>query len=248
MDKEVLLKLGFSRREVEAYFVLVNSEEATASEISNKTNESRTNTYDTLNSLIKKGIVSFIVKNNTKYFIAASPKKLLDWIELKKSELLVQQALVEKLVPEISRIRKVNEKKVAVEVFEGVEGVRTVLRETLESCKNSDRNFLVFGAIADKLREWDPIFHKKYYKERLAAKIRTRYISIKGTKLPSAPLSEYRYLPKEFKSFAATSIHGDEVSFWLVTNPPVVILIKDKNFADTYRSNFEVLWKMARVG
>ena len=77
MNKEVLLKLGLSQRETEAYYTLLEREEALASEISERTKESRTNTYDTLNSLIKKGLVSYVIKNNKKYFIATDPKKLM---------------------------------------------------------------------------------------------------------------------------------------------------------------------------
>jgi sugar-specific transcriptional regulator TrmB len=246
MDKEILLRLGLSRREAEAYYSLLQTDEALASEISNKTKESRTNTYDTLKSLIKKGLVSYVIKNNRKYFIATHPRKLLDWIELRKEEIEEEKKIVENLIPDLKKLRFPKEKKVVVEVYEGKEGIRTMLKETVESSRESKKEFLIFGAIAGHLRELDPIYHERYYIERKKFKIKSRYIFIEGEKHPKAPFSQYKYLPGHYKSFVATAIHGEEVSFWLLTKPEIVILIKSKELAETYRSNFEALWKIAK--
>lgn len=246
MEKETLIKLGLSKREAEVYYELLKVEDALASEISEKTQESRTNTYDTINSLIKKGIVSYVIKNNRKYFMAANPKRLLEWMELRKEEIEKEEEIVKKMIPDLMKLRLPKEKKVIVEVYEGKEGARTMLKETIDSTKESkDKEFLIFGAIAGHLRDLDPIYHERYYRERKKYKIKTKYIFIEGEKYPTAPYSEYRYLPKHYKSFAATAIHGDEVSFWLLTNPIVIILVKNKEFAETYRNNFKALWKIA---
>ncbi len=246
MNKETLLKLGLSRREVEVYYTLLSVEEALASGISENTYESRTNIYDTLNSLIKKGLVSYVIKNNRKYFMSTNPKKLLEWIELKKEEVEKEEKIVESLIPDLLKLKLPKEKKVVVEVYEGKEGLRTMFKETIESSRETKKEFLIFGAIAGVLRELDPIYHERYYKERKKYKIKSRYIFIEGEKHPIAPYSEYKYLPKVYKSFVATTVHGDEVSFWLLTKPEIVILIKSKDLAETYRNNFEVLWKFAK--
>jgi sugar-specific transcriptional regulator TrmB len=246
MNKETLTSFGLSKRESEAYYTLLQVEEALASELSEKTKESRTNMYDTLNSLIKKGLVSYVIKNNKKYFMATNPRKLLEWLELKKQEIEHEKQTAEKLIPELLKLKLPTEKSVIVEVYEGKEGIRTMLKETVDSSVIAKKEFLIFGAIAGHLRELDPIYHERYYKERQEKKIHTRYIFIEGEKHPMAPYSEYRYLPKHYKSFVATAIHGEEVSFWLLTNPPVVILVKNKGFAETYRNNFEQLWKQAK--
>lgn len=246
MHKDKFIELGLSRREAEVYYTLLRVDEALASEISEKTHESRTNTYDTINSLIKKGIVSYVIKNNRKYFMATHPKKLLDWIELKKEEIEKEKKSVEKIIPDLLKLRLPKEKKVVVEVYEGKEGLRTMLKETVESSRESKKEFLIFGAVAGYLRKLDPIYHKRYYSERKKHQIKSRYIFIEGEKHPLAPCSEYRYLPKHYRSFVATTIHGNEVSFWLLTKPEIVILIKNKELAETYRNNFEVLWNVAK--
>jgi sugar-specific transcriptional regulator TrmB len=246
MHKETLIGLGLSSREAEAYYVLLMVEEALASEVASKTGESRTNTYDTLAGLIKKGLASYVIKNNKKYFMAHHPKKLLEWMELRKEEISKQEGVVASLLPDLEALRKPKEKGVVVEVYEGKEGMRTMFKETVDSSVKSKKEFLVFGAIAGHLRELDPIYHERYYKERAKKKVKTRYVFIEGEKHPVAPYSSYRYLPKIYRSFVATAIHGDEVSFWLLTKPEIVILVRSKEFAETFRGNFEALWKLAR--
>lgn len=178
--------------------------------------------------------------------MAVNPKKLVEWIDLKKEEIEKEKEKAEKLIPDLLKLKLPTEKKVIVEVYEGKEGLRTMFKETVESSKESKKEFLIFGAIAGHLRELDPIYHERYYKERKKYNIKSRYIFIEGEEHPIAPYSEYRYLPKIYKSFVATAIHGEEVSFWLLTKPEVVILVKNKEFADMYRSNFEALWKLAK--
>jgi sugar-specific transcriptional regulator TrmB len=247
MDKDILIESGLSNREADTYFELLAVEEALASEISEKTKESRTNTYDTLNSLIKKGLVSYVIKSNKKYFIATNPGKLLDWLDLKKDKLESDRNKIKELLPDLKKLRLPKEKKIEVEVYEGIEGLRTVYGETVEESRRTKKEFLIFGAIAGKVRELDPIYHKKHYVERKKYRIKARYIFIEGEAHPIAPYSQYKYLPKIYENFAATTVQGNQVAFWLLTKPEIVILIKSKKLADTYRNNFEVLWKVAKI-
>jgi sugar-specific transcriptional regulator TrmB len=246
MDKEFLIKLGLSRREAEVYDVLLHVEDSLASDISEKTKESRTNTYDTLKSLIKKGLVGYVIKNNKKYFMATNPKKLLDWIEMKKEDLEKERKLAEKMIPELLNLKISPEQKVQVEVFEGKEGFRTALNKTIDSAKKGNKEILMLSALAGILRDLDPIYQARYYAEKKKEKIKTRYLFTKDSNFPISPNSEYRYLPDDYKSVVATSIHGDSVIFWLVIQPLTAIIVDSKELAESYRSNFELIWKNAK--
>ena len=84
MDISILIKAGLTNRESEAYLALLQLQEALVSEISKKTKENRTHIYDTLNSLIEKGFVSYVIKNGKKYFRAAPPEKLIEYLGLSR--------------------------------------------------------------------------------------------------------------------------------------------------------------------
>jgi sugar-specific transcriptional regulator TrmB len=247
MNIETLTSLGLSKREAEVYFVLLHVEDALASEVSSKTKEARTNTYDTLNSLIKKGLVSYVIKNNKKYFLAADPKNLLKWMEVRKDEIEKEKKLVEKMIPDLKNLRSDKEKKVRVEVFEGKEGFRTALNKTIESARNGNKEILMLNALANILQEIDPIYQEKYYNLKKQEKIHTKYIFNGRVKMPKSPNAEYKFLDFPPNNLATTSIHGDSVIFWLITEPLIAIIVESKELAESYRNNFNELWKIAKA-
>ena len=78
--KDKLQELGLTEREAEAYLALFNFDETTATELAKITKEHRTNIYDSLNGLIKKGLIAYNIKNNVKHYFVSNPEKLLDYI------------------------------------------------------------------------------------------------------------------------------------------------------------------------
>lgn len=55
---------------------------------------------------------------------------------------------------------------------------------------------------------------------------------------------QFRYL--DIKSEATTTIFKDKVAIHILTQKPMIIVIKNKQIADTYRDHFEILWKVAK--
>lgn len=246
MNTEILVSLGLSKREAEVYYALLQMDDSLASNISEKTKEARTNTYDTLNSLIKKGLVGYVIKNNKKYFMATDPKNLLKWMDLRKDEIEKEKRFVESLIPDLKKLRLLQEKKVKVEVFEGKEGFRTALNRTIEDAKAGNKEILMLNALANVLKKIDPIYQAKYYLLKKQEKIHTRYIFNNKVDMPKSPNAEYKFLNFPQNNLAATSIHGDSVIFWLITEPLIAIIVESKELAESYRNNFDELWKIAK--
>lgn len=247
MNTEVLIKFGLSKREAEVYYNLLKVEDSLASDISEKTHEARTNTYDTLNSLIKKGLASYVIKNNKKYYMATDPKNLLKWMDFKKDEIEKEKKLIENLMPDLKKLRLPQEKKVKVEVFEGKDGFRTALNRTIEDAKKGKKEILMLNALANILQKIDPIYQAKYYLIKKQQKIHTRYIFNTRVDIPKSPNSEYKFLSAPQNNLATTSIHGDSVIFWLITDPLIAIIVESKELAESYRNNFNELWKIAKA-
>ena len=68
MKEKALRKFGLSDREIRVYIVLLELGEALASKIAQKTDTPRTLVYDILEKLLDKGVVSYVIKSNKKYF------------------------------------------------------------------------------------------------------------------------------------------------------------------------------------
>ncbi|MDO8480761.1 MAG: helix-turn-helix domain-containing protein [Nanoarchaeota archaeon] len=234
MEIEKLVALGFTRREAGAYLALLELEEAKAGEIATQAKEDRTNIYDSLRSLIKKGIVSSVLKGNKTYYRVSPPEKLRRSIEEKEK-------VLQELLPALERRYRSHKPRPTVESYEGKEGVKAILSDILEEGKP----FVCFGA-TDKAAELLPEYTQRYLAIRERKKIHARQLYTEGGKVLESPVSEFRALPKEYASPATTIIYGDKVAIfmWFVT-PLTVVLIKSKEAAKAYKSHFEFMWKSA---
>ena len=59
--------------------------------------------------------------------------------------------------------------------------------------------------------------------------------------------AEVRYIPKEYKTPTETTIYGEKVAIFLLTEEPKAILIKSKTIAEAYRNYFNLLWKVGKT-
>ena len=74
--QDVLEAIGLSKNESKVYLFLLRLGSSTATEITKESCVHRSNVYDALESLIKKGCVSYIKKMDRTYFAAANPENL----------------------------------------------------------------------------------------------------------------------------------------------------------------------------
>ena len=235
MDADKLVTLGFTKREAQAYLALLKLEEAKAGEIAELTKEDRTNVYDSLKNLIKKGLVSYVIKENKTYYRIAPPEKLKNYLQEKEKTL-------QEILPDLTKIYKSYTPKPVIEVYEGKEGIKTIMSDLLKEGKE----FVGFGA-TDRASVLLPEFTKRYLKEREKKKIKARQIYPKGERILPSKLSTFKAIPKEFCGPATTLIYGNKVALfmWFI-EPPVVVLIKNKEAAQAYKNQFEFMWKMVK--
>jgi len=86
---EILRELGFSEREIKVYLALLKLGQTTVGPIAAKTRMQHSKVYQTLEKLIDKGLVSFVLKSKTKHFEAQDPKHILILSKKKKESLKI---------------------------------------------------------------------------------------------------------------------------------------------------------------
>ena len=86
------------------------------------------------------------------------------------------------------------------------------------------------------------IYSKVRYK---GAEIKVKIIAY-DKKITNIPLAEIRYLPKKYESPVAMNIYGNKTAIILWAEKPIVIAIREKEIADSYRNHFELMWKLAK--
>jgi len=242
MKKQVLLSIGLTGNEADVYLALLELGSSLVNEIVKKTGINRTNIYDCLEKLIEKGIVSYVIKNNRKHFYAAEPKRLIRYIEEKEEKVKEEKERVKEILPDLERIVPVK-KEESVEVYEGKEGLKTILEDILRS----KQNVLTYGSegnFSGILR-----FYFKHYLRRLEkTKIKMKVIfNYDDTKKPFKwKFAEVKYVPKHYKTPTETTIYGNKVAIFLLTKEPKAILIRSKNISESYKKYFNLLWKVGR--
>lgn len=241
--KAVLLEIGLSEREADLYLRAIKHKEITASQIAKISYESRTHTYDTINNLIKKGLLTYVIKDNVKYFKAVNPERFLDYLREKEAKIREEEKSVKEIIPQLKEIQsKIGEEETKIEIYEGKEGLKSLLNGIVREGKD----FVTWGATT-KVKEYIPEFViQKYLNERKKKNIKARQLFTSFYGVLESPLSDNRTLPKEFASPTTTLVYGNKVAIFLWTEVPKIILVESKELAKSYKSYFELLWKFGR--
>ncbi|OGP22433.1 MAG: hypothetical protein A2054_09695 [Deltaproteobacteria bacterium GWA2_55_10] len=232
--KEELIELGLTERETDAYLALYNFKETTATELAKITKEHRTNIYDSLNGLIKKGLITYVIKNGTNYYKVSDPNRLVDYANEKEK-------LAESLTNQLKDKLKLQKNKPIVEVYEGKEGFKSILYKILKEGKT------LYGIGASE--EWEkrfPFQLSNYMKERQKRNIHAKLLYVKGTKPMMHKMNEIKFLPLEFAQPSTIAIFGDYVVVLMWSDPLVATLTKSEQLSQSFKNYFDLLWKITK--
>ena len=163
MDETLLEKLGLTKGEIKVYLALNKLGESSIGHIGKESKVSKSKMYDILDKLIEKGLVGYITKEGTKYFMANDPHMILEYIEKKEDELgNTKKEVVAEVLPQLMMQRASVSKKRVAEMYEGLNGIKAI-REELMLTFNAGATLLVLGApkVANvKWEGWFLDFHK----------------------------------------------------------------------------------------
>jgi sugar-specific transcriptional regulator TrmB len=234
MNYEIELhEAGLTGNEAKVYNELLITGSISANNLSKRIGVDRSLTYTLLNNMVEKGLVKYIKKSGKKYFEASEPENLLNPIKEK-------EALISNLIPKLKSIQTSSHKAFDVSVYEGREGLRTVMKELIKQKKACG-----FGGTG---RAYDTFYESVHWmKEMEKKKFELRLIMPKkyaGHTFTKAKFANVKYL--KIKSEVTTMIFEDQISIHSVLDKPKVIVIKDKDIADSYRNHFEILWQQAK--
>lgn len=243
MDTTYLREIGLTDNEIRIYLEALKRGESLASELAESTGVNRTLTYQILNNLMKRGLLSYVIKNNVKYFKAATPTKIIDF--LKEKEMNIQ-----KLIPDLLKLAKPQEKKYSVELYEGEEGLKTILNDIIRS---KPKEFLDFTSGMTTVIL--PLYYMENWEnKRIKAKIPARFLfndteigRKRGSQLAKLKYSEVRYLPKDLISPSHIYIYEDKLVITLWGKEfRFGIRLKSQEIANRFREFFEWFWKLGK--
>jgi len=241
--EEILKNLGLSNHEATIYMALLQRGSLLAGKIASITKINRSLVYTILNNLIEKGLISYAIRENRKYFKAVEPEKFLDILKENKLKIKKQEENFKEILPKLKNLHAV-EKEQKVEIYRGKQGLKTIFEDVLRT----NKDYIAYGPggiIEKTLRFYFP----NYMKRRLKLKLKVKLIlneSFKGKEFMKFPLTELKYLPDEFHSVCDTIIYGNKVVTLFLLGGPMALLIESKDLAKGYKNHFKLLWKIAK--
>jgi len=250
MDYKKLEQLGLTSGESRVYLALLKLKNSTVGPIVKESKVTNSRVYDVLERLIEKGLVSFSIKEKTKYFQALPPKRLKDLLEKKEKEIEENKELLDSLMPQLETLSDKN-KEEGVQIFKGKKGVLTayeILLDSLEkgeevkyffSNKKGDKKaledfYITYPQFGSKIK--NSYRDKKIIWKGLGSKEgsidpKIKFMQVRTTKLP---------VPGNY------DLTQESVLMISWGEKPLAILIKSQEIAKYLLDYFDAIWEMAK--
>jgi sugar-specific transcriptional regulator TrmB len=248
MDTQMLEKIGFTNSEIKVYLKLLELGSIMTGELAKKAGVSRSKIYEVLDKLKEKGLVSYVIKENVKYFQASKADNLKDYIMQKKKDVEDQVIAVEQIVASLNKIQINNSEKQTSTVFEDDKGIKTVFNEIISTLGRGEEYYAFAASEANYTKEFS-VFIRNYHRRREQKKIHVKLLSC--SKIKNKVLSElgqYKFIDFRFsdEKFPTATIIFDSKVFIYTWNNPTGILIESKEISKQYKDMFLDMWARSK--
>ncbi len=251
--KLILDKLDLNPMEKDVFIANFEVGIGPASAIAKKAGLNRVTAYEALRRLSKKGLVRIGAKRNTKikYFEVEDVQNLENALAKRRENIETALDDLKKLAPELNSLRKGAPDRPQVLFYEGAEGIKNVLMDTL----NQKPDIILSFTSGDMLETgFDRKFLNDYWRKRTEMKIPSNGIipdtaKARGIFTPEKnqrELRQLKFIPPETYPFEnELDIYGDNVSIIsLSPDDEYGVIIRSRSIAKGLRSIFELLWKL----
>ena len=103
MNEKLLQEIGLANSEITVYITLLKTGSIKVGDLIKRVNLHRSRVYEAINRLTEKGLVSYAIKNNIKFFEATDPERLVIYIEEQKEKLNEKEKSIKKIIPELKQ-------------------------------------------------------------------------------------------------------------------------------------------------
>jgi sugar-specific transcriptional regulator TrmB len=240
---EKLKNTGLTTSESKVYLFLLQYKEAKAGIISKKANILSSHIYNILEKLLEKGIISFKIVNNIKVYRPVNPENLFFIIREKEKQIEKEKKELREFISTLKTIEVKPNKENDFKYFEGINGIRSMFSEFTDILKTNSTVHIASAPIA--YEKWNAFLLEYFQGPRMKKNVHQQLIvpiSMKkyGKEREKLKLLEIKYTKIEQETEFGVS--GDYLYFLSQGEKPYALLIKDKNFANTQKKIFDVLW------
>lgn len=250
MIENQMAERWLSRNESRIYMALLKLGMSTAKPIIEKTGMHRQIVYNTLDSLIKKGLASYVIQNNRKHFLASDPHQIMKFFDEKEDEIKQEKESFGKIITELCKIRDQHKESQEAVLYKGNKGIRSILDDVIREGKE----IFIIGAsdseaeaLQYNIKYTFPGFYRDKEKKKISAKIIYSIDMRERAKdLSRMKYTEARVLPREFTSNSGIMIYGSKTAIIFWGAEPFGVVISSSDIAESNRKHFSILWKISK--
>lgn len=249
MDTEILEKIGLSRAEIKVYLALLELGISTVGAVTKRSGIPSSNIYPILDNLASKGLISHTITANKRHYKAEDPNRLKDFIKEQKQQLENQETKLSFLISDLSKIQCKLEKTQESFTYEGIKGIKTALEFVLKVLKKEDTFYVIDASkiMTEKLIGYFNDFANRRAKQGIKYKIIYGAESIEFAKeRKKYKLTEVKVLPEGIIIPSVFWIFKDYVVIAVFSDNPIALMIKNKQMAEGFLANFNLLWCISK--
>ncbi len=240
--KELSDIAGFNDKKSKVYMALLDTGEATASEIAKKAGLKRTTVYNILPELISESLISSTKHKGKKYFYIDSPKDIKMQMEYRLSQV---DNLIKKLLP----FHSLTHDKPSLKIHEGIHGLEKTYQDVVETLAPGEMHRAYLGASemyqdihSDLIAKWAKVRVNRNCPTRMItndnATARNWLKTQKQDKRDIKIVKNLTHLNGELK------IYGNKIALTSYKEDYLTIVLESKDMANVLRSMFDMLWNL----
>lgn len=244
MDLNLLLQFGLNKNDIKVYEALVSLGQTKSGALMVQAKVGSSRLYASLDVLIAKGLVSYEVRNNVRYY---KPEKIDSLIEQSKESTRALETLAEKIKSITPAVIERNE----TNVFEGYHGFRRAFFEHVERMdKKEELRIIGFGSNAPEKRALSKFFDEiNIIAIEKKCKMHILFDETFRKKAGIADVgnrADIRFLPSSYFGPTAYNISKTEVLLSVWGKDPLVIRIRNPILVESFARHFDYLASLAK--
>jgi len=247
--KSILEKIGLTGNEIKAYLALIDLGASSVGDIIKKSGVASSKIYELLDKLMEKGLVSTHLEANIKYFKAANPQRLKEFLDSRIENLKEDEQELKKILPELISRFESQKKEIEIELFKGYKGVRAVFYDMLNELNKGDEFLVIGGGDQPTTNENTKLFFEQIHKKRAEKGIIQRIIFSEARKKSYSLMRTFKHTIARFLPYGTPStinIYKDTTILLVMSPTPAAIRIRDRQITESYKTYFEHMWKQAK--
>ncbi|MBI2437028.1 MAG: helix-turn-helix domain-containing protein [Candidatus Magasanikbacteria bacterium] len=241
--EKTLSEFGLSKSKADVYLSALQIGTGSVQEIALHAKLPRTTVHEILHNLYVQGLVHVVTKGRTQIYTAEKPTKL-------KKIIIEKEKKLDAILPELMSLYKTSGIRPKIQMYEGVEGIKTVFEDTLTV---SDKKLYGILSMEDLYEIPGKNYMDEYVKRRIESEIKLYVIRSEQKDIEEIWESsvqekrELRYSADGVIFPMTIYLYDNKVSMMSTKKEHFGVIIESSDLYNTLKNLFDLLWSVSKI-